>query len=188
MTYHPIDDTRVTLIITHRDLREDDRGGGKGQAVREAVVRAEEAHTDITIFDVGFTLYGDALFEDPEEAYLTRGTALYMVKECVHELTHEVGAQTLRLKGEVNTCATCWAYVARDMAVSAFALIDVPIDHDISDTAVEGEVSLQRADVDALDMECWRGDGSRSDDLPTLEAGRSGAREVGIDHVEAHAC
>ena len=188
MTYHPIDDTCVTLIITHRDLREDDRGGGKGQAVREAVACAEEADTDITIFDVGFTLYGDALFEDPEEAYLTRGTALYMVKERVHELTHEVGAQTLRLEGEVNTCATCRAYVARDMAVPAFALIDIPIDQDISDTAVEGEVSLQCADVDALDMECWRGDGSRSDDLPALEAGCSGAREVGVDHVEAHAC
>ena len=188
MTYHPIDDTRVTLIITHRDLREDDRGGGKGQAVREAVACAEEAHTDITIFDVGFTLYGDALFEDPEEAYLTRGTALYMVEERVHELTHEVGAQTLRLEREVDTCTTCWAYVACDMAVPAFALVDVPIDHDISDTAVEGEVSLQRADVDALDMECRRGDGGRSDDLPALETCRSGAREVGIDHIEAHAC
>ena len=74
------------------------------------------------------------------------------------------------------------------MAVPAFALVDVPIDHDISDTAVESEVSLQCADVDALDMECWRGDGGRSDDLPTLKACRSGAREVGVDHVEAHAC
>ena len=188
MTYHPIDDTCVPLIITHRDLREDDRGGGKGQAVREAVACAEEAHTDITIFDVGFTLYGDALFEDPEEAYLTRGTALYMVEERVHELTHEVGAQTLRLKRKVDACTTCWTYVACDMAVSAFALVDVPIDHDISDTAVEGEVSLQCADVDALDMECWRGDSCRSDDLPALKACRSGAREVGVDHVEAHAC
>ena len=188
MTYHSIDDTRVTLIITHRDLREDDRGGGKGQAVREAVARAEEAHTDITIFDVGFALYGDALFEDPEEAHLTRGAALYMVEERVHELTHEVGTQALRLERKVDTCTTSWAYVARDMAVSTFTLVDVPIDYDISDTAVEGEVGLQRADIDALYMECWRGDGSRSDDLPTLEAGRSGAREVGIDHVEAHAC
>ena len=59
------------------------------------------------------------------------------------------------------------------MAVSAFALVDVPIDHDISDTAVEGEVGLQRADVDALDMECWRGDCGRSDDLPALETCRS---------------
>ena len=156
--------------------------------MREAVACAEEAHTDITIFDVGFTLYGDALFEDPEEAHLTRGAALYMVEERVHELTHEVSAQTLRLKRKVDTCATCWAYVARDIAVPAFALVDVPIDHDISDTAVEGEVGLQCADVDALDMECWRSDSSRSDDLPTLKACRSGAREVGVDHIEAHAC
>ena len=78
-----------------------------------------------------------------------------MVEERVHELTHEVGAQTLRLKRKVDTCTTCWAYVARDMAVPAFALVDVPINHDISDTAVEGEVSLQRADIDALYMECW---------------------------------
>ena len=96
-----------------------------------------------------------------------------MVEERVHELTHEVGAQTLRLKRKVDTCATCWAYVARDMAVPAFALVDVPIDHDISNTAVEGEVSLQCADVDALDMECRRGDSGRSDDLPALETCRS---------------
>ena len=68
-----------------------------------------------------------------------------MIEERVHELTNEVSSQTLRLERKVDTCATCWAYVARDMAVSAFALIDIPIDHDISDTAVEGEVSLQRA-------------------------------------------
>ena len=80
---------------------------------------------------------------------------MYVVEERIHELTHEVGTQTLRLKREVDTCATCRAYVARDMAVSTFALIDVPIDHNISDTAVEGEVSLQRADIDALYMECW---------------------------------
>ncbi len=111
-----------------------------------------------------------------------------MVEERIHELTHEVGTQTLRLEREVDTCTTCWAYVARDMAVPTFALVDIPIDHDISDTAVEGEVSLQRADVDALDMECWRGDSSRSDDLSALETCRCGAREVGIDHVEANTC
>ena len=96
-----------------------------------------------------------------------------MVEERVHELTHEVGAQTLRLERKVDTCTTSWSYVARDMAVPAFALVDIPIDHDISDTAVEGEVGLQRADVDALDMECWRGDSCRSDDLPALKACRS---------------
>ena len=111
-----------------------------------------------------------------------------MVEERVHELTHEVRTQTLRLEREVDTCTTSWAYVARDMAVPAFALVDIPIDHDISDTAVEGEVCLQRTDVDALDMECWRGDGCRSDYLPALETCRSGAREVGVDHVEADTC
>ena len=89
---HAIESSRMSLVIVHRDVGEDDGGRCEAQAVREAVAGAEKAHADVPLLNVSISFDGPSILKEPEETDASCSLSPYVVEECIHKLPDEIRA------------------------------------------------------------------------------------------------